>query len=151
MRGFLSCPRSKIYYTMIEYDKLIMWYVWKKSHKERKHYPTRDSKSYTPRELSFYHLKRPFMVTFSLQRFTKWHWRENIGIGETKRKKKKKRGYGFWVTINDEKKKIPLVGSDMSVGPRRAMDDNLVLLLLLNIFCIKSPTPFGILLNEKIY
>ena len=81
------------------------------------------------------------MVTFSLQRFTKWHWRENIGIGETKRKKKKKRGYGFWVTINDEKKKIPLVGSDMSVGPRRAMDDNLVLHLLLNIFCIKSPTP----------
>lgn len=56
-------------------------------------------------------------------------------------RQKKKRGYGFWVTINDEEKKIPLVGSDMSVGPRRAMDDNLVLLLLLNIFCIKSPTP----------
>ena len=109
MRGFLSCPRSKIYYTMIEYDKLIMWYVWKKSHKERKHYPTRDSKSYTPRELSFYHLKRPFMVTFSLQRFTKWHWRENIGIGEKKKKEEKKR---IWLLGHNQwwEKKNPISG-----------------------------------------
>lgn len=57
------------------------------------------------------------------------------------RDKKRREDTAFGSQSMMRKKKIPLVGSDMSVGPRRAMDDNLVLLLLLNIFCIKSPTP----------
>ncbi|KAK7359532.1 hypothetical protein VNO77_01493 [Canavalia gladiata] len=65
-----------------------------------------------------------------------WDWRD-------------KRGYGFWVTINDldSLRKISLVGSDMSVGPRRAIDDNLLLLLLLLLpYLHQKPHSFGTLL-----